>query len=385
MAPNAANVDRAPDEDGRLDTTKEASEEEEAFEDDHKEEEPKEEEEDPHGGKNLDDAFSEIYEKVLNDPTSDSTLRKNLTIFMDGIVHANQAQAKVEAAFIATEQVLEKSKTSILEAAVPLYEFLTAHMEKAELAILANFSESHKLRKSILAKIDEFNKTVHESFEGLKKKLVCTGNETSDAMPTPGLSVIAEEEAEGNLPSRENEEDHAGEEFGSEDGVTDLDWDEIALVAPGMKEIIENFLTYRERWTNVVERFRKAMDDNDEKLTKRQQHMLEILANTHRVIFENLQESKENLMTLFVENHIKREALEEHLARKASQQNKFFERLMQSVKGTSHSKPTTPSAANENSVGPKIKRKKLSSIRKVFMRSKGKKRPADSQDPPGDE
>lgn len=368
MAPDNANVDHSHEtNDGELQTTNEDEAqgidvEEQEEEEDGKPEALKEE------GNNLEAKFEEIYQKVLNDPDADPTLRKNLTVFMDDIQNARNAEEKVNAAYIATEKLLENSKTAILEAALPLYEHLTAHMEKAEAAILANFSESHNLRKTIMAKMEEFNKSWHESFEQLKKRLVST----EAATVTPGLSVIAEEEADERNQSKENDEE-VSDNIANDEVSHDLDWDEITLWAPGLKETIENFLACREKWSNAVDRFGKALDTAEEKLSKRQLHMLEILANAHQIIFDNLAESKENLMTLFVENHIKREALEEHVALKEAQHSKFFKRLFQSVKGTTNAKHGNDEPAVQKS-------KKMSSIRKVFKRSKGKKRPAGTQD-----
>jgi uncharacterized membrane-anchored protein YhcB (DUF1043 family) len=326
--------------------------------------------------KNLEDQFNEICEKIIHDPNADATLRKNLTMFADGIRNTRNAEKKVEEAYIATEKVLEKSKTTILESAVPLYEYLSNYLDQMESEILAHFSESHELRKSILGKFDILNTSWKQTCSDLMKRLV-PGHQQS-AIATPGLSTIAE------VDNEDGHEDDGAEIKVEADSSNDLDWDKIISLAPTLKDCVQKFLAAREQWTSAVECFHKALDSAEEKICKRQQHMLEILANAHRTIYDNLAESQERLMRLYVENHVKREALEKHLQRKASQQTKFFQRLMQSVKGTGTSKPVSSTNAATVIQKPSV-RKPLSTIRNAFKRGKGQKRAAESQDAPTDE
>jgi uncharacterized membrane-anchored protein YhcB (DUF1043 family) len=345
--------------------------------------------EDQQPEKTLEDEFREVYDKVVNDPNADADLIKNLTLFMDGARNARNAEKKVEEAYIGTEKLFEKSKTTILEAAVPLYEYLSTHMDQLEADIIAHFSETHELRKSILIKFDVLNKSFKQTYEDLIKRLV-PGNHEAIMMSTAGL---------GDGPTTHHGEEENGDEAGNKmetDGSGELDWEDIVSLCPTLKDCVEKFIAGREEWAAAVEGFTKALDTADEKIGKRQQHMLETLANAHSTIYDNLAESQESLMRLFVDNHVKRATLEEHLQRKASQQTKFFQRLMQSVKGPGgHQSSKVPAAAaGTTTVKPEsltpagqkgTTRYKLSSMRKVFkIGGKGKKRAADSQDPPTD-
>jgi hypothetical protein len=376
---------------GRLKTIESDDEEEEEAE---KEAEvaPAEEQEPE---KSLEDQFKEVYGEIINDPNADANLVKNLTLFMDGIRNARNAEKKVEEAYIATEKLFEKSKTTILESALPLYEYLATHLDQLETEILAHFSETHELRKSILNKFAVLNKTFKQTYEDLMKRLVPGNHEAAMMISMPGFGDGSTTHHHG---AEENGEEENGEEAENKmetDGSRDLDWDDIVSLCPALKDCIEKFITGREEWSAAVDCFTKAADTADEKIGKQQQHMLEILANAHSTIYDNLAESRESLMRLFVDNHVKRATLEKHLQRKASAQTKFFQRLMQSVKGPGGHQSKPPTAASgtttvelesaEVPAGQKstTTRNKMSSIRKVFkIGGKGKKRPAESQAPP---
>lgn len=384
----AEDVDN--DHQGRLKTIESDDEEEEEEAEKEAENVPAEEQEPE---KSLEDQFNEVYDKIVNDPNADANLVKNLTLFMDGIRNARNAEKKVEEAYIATEKLFEKSKTTILESALPLYEYLATHLDQLETEILAHFSETHELRKSIVAKFAVLNKTFKQTYEDLVKRLVPGTHEVAMTISMPGF---------GDGSTTHHSEGENGEEVNSEeaenkmetDGPRDLDWDDIVSLCPALKDIIEKFMTGREEWSAAVDCFTKAADTADEKIGKQQQHMLEILANAHSTIYDNLAESREGLMRLFVDNHVKRATLEKHLQRKASAQTKFFQRLMQSVKGPGGHQSKQSAAASgtttielESAEAPSgqkstTTRTKMSSIRKVFkIGGKGKKRPAESQDP----
>jgi hypothetical protein len=228
------------------------------------------------------------------------------------------------------DEITERT-TNVL--AAQLYDKYANCIQEQEDKILQLVRSNHSSRVNMVDALEKANLNWETKYSNLMNRVVFAANnknedESTMDNPKDGGGMGSPSAGNGN---KTDKTDSPSPSVATKGESQDPDWDEVIRLAPHCEENIRGFLEVREKWKAVESRYIQAIESSHERLEANIMKTINTVYETFQGFDERMEEQQYDIQKIMVNNHERRQKLQQALEESALQAKGLFARLMARV------------------------------------------------------